>query len=84
MVADITDAVVGVDTHRDTHSLQIASAGGVPIAQCTVDNDDAGFAEAISWAVQQDFPWSRSCVQPETTAAAAKARPTPSTRTWRS
>lgn len=52
MVADITDAVVGVDTHRDTHSLQIASAGGVPIAQCTVDNDDAGFAEAISWAVQ--------------------------------
>jgi hypothetical protein len=46
MAADITDAVVGVDTHRDTHSLQISTSGGVPIAQCTVGNDDAGFAAA--------------------------------------
>jgi transposase len=52
MVADITDAVVGVDTHRDTHSLQISTSGGVPIAQCTVGNDDAGFAAAITWAVR--------------------------------
>jgi transposase len=50
MLADIADAVIGVDTHADTHALQIAAANGVPIAECTITNDENGFAEAIAFA----------------------------------
>ena len=50
MLADVADAVIGVDTHADTHALQIAGASGVPIAECTITNDENGFAEAIAFA----------------------------------
>ena len=33
MVAEVVDAVVGVDTHRDTHDAEIATPTGVPIAR---------------------------------------------------
>jgi transposase len=52
ILADIADAVVGVDTHRDVHSLQIAHSNGVPIAEQTISNNDAGYAEAIDWAMR--------------------------------
>jgi transposase len=52
MLADLADAVIGVDTHADTHALQIAGANGVPIAECTIANDENGFAEAIAFAEQ--------------------------------
>ena len=36
MLAELVDAVVGVDTHRDTHQVEIALPNGAPIA---VDHD---------------------------------------------
>ena len=32
MLAEIIDAVVGVDTHRDTHHVEMAAPTGTPIA----------------------------------------------------
>lgn len=48
-LAEQVDAVVGGDTHRDTHALEIASPLGVPIATITIGNDEAGFAAALAW-----------------------------------
>ena len=49
MLADLVDAVIGGDTHRDTHTLEMTSPTGATISVCTVTNDAAGFAEALSW-----------------------------------
>ena len=49
LVAEVVDAVVGGDTHRDTHALEITAASGVTIATVLVSNDQAGFTEALSW-----------------------------------
>jgi transposase len=49
VVADVVDAVVGVDTHLDTHTLVMVSAVGAVLAATTVGNDDAGFAQALAW-----------------------------------
>lgn len=49
MVAEVVDAVVGVDTHRDTHQVEIAYPSGTPIATITISNDSAGFAALLGW-----------------------------------
>jgi transposase len=49
MLAEVVDAVVGVDTHRDTHEVEIALPTGTPIAMFTISNDSAGFAELLAW-----------------------------------
>src|SRR3954468_2628088 len=51
MLADTIDAVVGGDTHRDSHALEIASPAGTPIATLEIDNDDLGFSRALAWIV---------------------------------
>ena len=51
MLAELLDAVVGVDTHRDTHEVEIALPTGIPIATCQVSNDTAGFAELLAWII---------------------------------
>ena len=51
MLAALLDAVVGVDTHRDTHEVEIALPTGIPIATCQVGNDTAGFAELLAWII---------------------------------
>jgi transposase len=51
-LADLVDAVVGVDTHRDTHEAEIANPTGSPIATLTIGNDSAGFAVLLQWIVQ--------------------------------
>src|SRR3954447_16987124 len=51
MLADVVDAVVGVDPHRDTHEVEIASPNGVPIAQCSIRNDSTGYAQLLAWIV---------------------------------
>jgi transposase len=51
MLAELLDAVVGVDTHRDTHEAEIALPNGIPIATCQVRNDTAGFAELLAWII---------------------------------
>src|SRR5579884_144238 len=53
MLADIVDAVVGGDTHADTHTLEIVTAPvGAVIATLTIDNDLDGYAEAIAWIAE--------------------------------
>jgi transposase len=50
MPADLVDAVVvGVDTHRDTHEVEIALPTGTPIATCRFSNDSTGYAELLAW-----------------------------------
>ena len=49
MLAELVDAVVGVDTHRDTHQIEIALPTGAPIATCTITNDSRGYAQLLSW-----------------------------------
>jgi transposase len=49
MVADVADAVIGGDTHKDTHTLEIATPSGVPLASIVVGNDAAGCAVALAW-----------------------------------
>ena len=52
LVADVVDAVVGGDTHRDTHALEICAPSGARIASVEIDNDDAGFEQALQWIVE--------------------------------
>ncbi|MCA1694429.1 MAG: transposase [Actinobacteria bacterium] len=47
MLAEVVDAVAGVDTHRDTHQVEIAHPTGTPIA--TISDDSTGFAELLGW-----------------------------------
>jgi len=49
MVADVVDAVIGGDTHKDTHTVELASPSGALIATLTVANDEAGYAAMIAW-----------------------------------
>ncbi len=52
MLADLIDAVIGVDTHRDTHYAEIAHPSGAPITTCSISNDSAGYAQLLSWAFE--------------------------------
>lgn len=52
MLAEVVDAVIGGDTHRDTHTLEMCSPAGVMIERLTISNDDAGFAEALAWIAE--------------------------------
>jgi transposase len=52
MLADVVDAVVGVDTHRDTHAAEFADATGTPIATMAISNDSAGFAALLTWIAE--------------------------------
>jgi len=50
MLADTVDAVIGVDTHRDTHHAEIAHPSGAVIAACSVPNTSGGYAQLLVWA----------------------------------
>jgi len=52
MVAEVVDAVVGGDTHKDTHTLQMLTPVGVAIASMTVPNDAGGYAAVIAWITE--------------------------------
>ena len=51
MLAELVDSVVGVDTHRDTHEVEIALPTGTPIGTRKISNDTAGYAELLAWIV---------------------------------
>jgi transposase len=53
MLAEVVDAVIGADTHRDTHTLEMTSPAGVPIAALTIGNDAAGFAAALAFIAER-------------------------------
>jgi transposase len=46
------DAVVGGDTHRDTHRLEMLSAFGTVIAAITIENDAGGYELAVAWIAE--------------------------------
>ena len=48
MLAEVVDAVIGIDTHRDTHEVEIADVVGKPIATMRISNDSAGFAQLLA------------------------------------
>jgi hypothetical protein len=50
-LAELIDTVVGVDTHRDTHEVEIALPAGTPIGRRKISNDTAGYAELLAWIV---------------------------------
>ncbi|WP_433219942.1 hypothetical protein ACQP00_16610 [Dactylosporangium sp. CS-047395] len=52
VVAEQFDVVVGGDTHLDTHTLEMASPAGVPLATLQISNDADGFAAALAWIAE--------------------------------
>jgi transposase len=66
MLAELIDAVVGVDTHRDTHEVEIAFPTGTAIGTRKISNDNSGFAELLAWIVD-DAPGPRVVVSIEGT-----------------
>src|SRR5664279_2971456 len=48
----LLDAVVGGDTHRDTHQLEMLTGQGVLISTISIDNDADGYELAIAWIVE--------------------------------
>ncbi len=52
MLAEVVDAVIGIDTHRDSHEVEIADPRGTPIATMRIGNDSAGFAQLLTALVE--------------------------------
>lgn len=65
-LAELVDAVIGVDTHRDTHEAEIADATGTPIATLKIRNDSAGFVAMLAW-IAEHAPGPRIVVSLEGT-----------------
>jgi transposase len=61
MLTEVVDAVIGIDTHRDSHEVEIADAAGKPIAVLRIGNDSAGFAELLA-AIADQAPGPRVAV----------------------
>jgi transposase len=64
MLAEVIDAVVGIDTHRDSHEVEIAGAAGKPVATMRISNDSAGFAQLLA-AIAGAAPGPRVAVSVE-------------------
>jgi len=52
MLAESVDAVIGVDTHTDTHTACLLDAAGREIATITADATPAGYTALLAWAAQ--------------------------------
>jgi transposase len=61
MLAETVDAVIGIDTHRDSHEVEIADAAGKPIATMRIGNDSAGFTQLLA-AIAKLVPGPRVAV----------------------
>ena len=64
MVAEMVDAVIGIDTHRDSHEVEIADPRGTPIAMLRISNDSAGLTRLLA-AVAELAPGPRLAVSLE-------------------
>lgn len=75
VLAELVDAVIGVDTHRDVHHAEIAHPSGAVIATCSVRNTSAGYAQLLSWA-RQHAPGPRlaACIEGTRSYGAGLAR----------
>jgi hypothetical protein len=72
----LVDAVVGVDTHRDSHEVEIALPTGTPIGTRKISNDTSGFAELLAWIVDlaPGRAWSCPSRAPGATVSGWSAR----------
>src|SRR5215468_3442651 len=61
MLAEAIDAVIGIDTHRDNHEVEIADPAGKPIAVMRIGNDSAGFSQLLA-AIAEVVPGPRVAV----------------------
>ena len=61
MLTEVVDAVIGIDTHRDSHEAEIADAAGRPVARLRISNDSAGFAQLLD-AIAELAPGPRVAV----------------------
>ena len=66
MLAETVDAVIGIDTHRDSHEVEIADPAGRPIATMRIGNDSAGFTRLLA-AIAKTVPGRRVAVSVEGT-----------------
>lgn len=75
MLADLVDAVVGVDTHRDVHYAEIAYPTGAVIATCPAPSTTAGCAQLLDWA-RRHAPGPRlaACIEGTRSYGAGLAR----------
>ncbi len=75
MLADVVDAVIGVDTHRDVHHAEIAHPSGAVIATCSVGNTSAGYAQLLGWAGEHaPGPRLAACIEGTRSYGAGLAR----------
>jgi transposase len=51
MLAESVDAVIGVDTHTDTHTACLVTPTGQQMAAVTVEASPDGYAKLLGWAV---------------------------------
>ena len=61
MLAETVDAVIGIDTHRDSHEVEIADPAGKPLAVMRIGNDSAGFTRLLA-AIAEVVPGPRVAV----------------------
>jgi transposase len=52
MLSEIVDGIVGADTHRDFHQIEIAYPSGAVIATSSFSNDSSGHAQALAWVFE--------------------------------
>jgi transposase len=52
MLAQIVDAAVGIDTHRDTHEAELIGPTGGVVATTQVPNSIAGFTRLLGWITE--------------------------------
>jgi len=58
MLADLADAVIGVDTHTDTHTACLLDRLGRQLAVITIAADPAGCRALMAWA-DENAPGTR-------------------------
>lgn len=51
MLTDVVDAIVEINSHRDTYEVQLATPAGTPIATVAVRKDTAGYSDLLTWLV---------------------------------
>src|SRR5580704_14391232 len=60
-LAETVDAVIGIDTHRDSHEVEIADPAGTPVMTMRIGNDSAGFTQLLA-AIAKVVPGPRVAV----------------------
>jgi transposase len=61
MLADIVEVVIGVDTHKHTHTAAIVQAAtGTQLAAATVPATAAGYQNLLAWAADHGQPNQRA------------------------